>query len=35
MSDEEAQDKVAPLFNHSSHTNIEATYDDSDIVVFI
>jgi hypothetical protein len=28
MSDEETQDKVAPLFNHSNHTNIEASYDD-------
>jgi hypothetical protein len=28
MSDEEAQDKVAPLFNHSNHTNITASYDD-------
>jgi hypothetical protein len=28
MSDEEAQDKVAPLFNHSNHTNITAFYDD-------
>jgi hypothetical protein len=29
MSDEEAQDKVAPLFNHSSHINMSASYDDA------
>lgn len=28
MSDEEAQDKVAPLFDHSNHVNITASYDD-------
>jgi hypothetical protein len=28
MSDEEAQDKVAPLFNHASHINMSASYDD-------
>jgi hypothetical protein len=28
MSDEEAQDKVAPLFEHSNHVNITASYDD-------
>jgi hypothetical protein len=29
MSQEEAQDLVAPLLNHSSHTAISATYDDA------
>jgi hypothetical protein len=28
MSDEEAQDKVAPLFDHANHVNITASYDD-------
>jgi hypothetical protein len=28
MSNEEAQDRIAPLFNHSNHSNIIATYDD-------
>jgi hypothetical protein len=29
MSQEDAQDLVAPLLNHSSHTAISATYDDA------
>jgi hypothetical protein len=29
MSDEEAQDKVAPLFDHANHVNITASYDDA------
>jgi hypothetical protein len=29
MSDEEAQDKVAPLFDHANHINITASYDDA------
>jgi hypothetical protein len=29
MSDEEAQDKVAPLFDHANHVNITAFYDDA------
>jgi hypothetical protein len=29
MSDEEAQDKVAPLLDHSNHVNITASYDDA------
>jgi hypothetical protein len=28
MSDEEAQDKIAPLFDHSNHENITSSYDD-------
>ncbi len=28
LTQDEIQDFVAPLFNHSSHTNITATYDD-------
>jgi hypothetical protein len=28
MSDEEAQDKVSPLFDHANHVNITASYDD-------
>ena len=28
LTQDEIQDFVAPLFNHSSHTNLTATYDD-------
>ena len=28
MTDEEAQDKVAPLFTHANHVNMSASYDD-------
>lgn len=29
LTQEEVQDYVAPLFNHSSHTNVAASYDDN------
>ena len=29
LTQEEVQDYVAPLLNHSSHTNLTASYDDS------
>jgi hypothetical protein len=29
MSDEEAQDKIAPLFNHANHINMSASYNDA------
>ena len=28
LSQEEVQDYIAPLFNHSSHSNLTAVYDD-------
>jgi hypothetical protein len=28
-SNEDMQDAIAPLFNHASHTNVTATYDDA------
>jgi hypothetical protein len=29
MTDEEAQDKIAPLFTHGNHVNMSASYDDA------
>ena len=29
LSQEEVQDYIAPLFNHSDHSNLTASYDDS------
>jgi ribosome biogenesis SPOUT family RNA methylase Rps3 len=29
LSQEEVQDYIAPLFNHSSHSNLTAVYDDA------
>lgn len=28
LTQEEVQDYIAPLFNHSNHSNLTATYDD-------